>query len=134
MCPKLLKILIQAFAGKCDKIAGNFWHCRQSLFAGKLPARPMSIYSSLSVLTLLMVQLQVVRILVLGLCKIRVRDESEESEFSLEIGGFDPGPDFLSRGSDPLVIILKRIKTIFLRWLQKQINHDCQGDTIFLKV
>ena len=30
------------FAGKYEKFAGNFRHCRQSIFAGKLPAKPMS--------------------------------------------------------------------------------------------
>ena len=35
----------KVFTGKYYKIAGNFWHCRQSIFAGKLPAKPMSTYS-----------------------------------------------------------------------------------------
>ena len=29
-CHKLLKISFKNFAGKYDKFAGNFWHCRQS--------------------------------------------------------------------------------------------------------
>ena len=33
------------FAGKYEKFAGNFRHCRQSFFAGKLPAKPMSRYT-----------------------------------------------------------------------------------------
>ena len=36
------KYNLQIFAGKYDKFAGNFRNCRQSIFAGKLPAKPMS--------------------------------------------------------------------------------------------
>ena len=36
------KYNLQIFAGNFDKFAGNFQHCRQSIFAGKLPASPMS--------------------------------------------------------------------------------------------
>ena len=36
------KYHLQIFAGKYDKLAGNFRNCRQSIFAGKLTAKPMS--------------------------------------------------------------------------------------------